>query len=133
MPAIFSEQQKEKLREQLLITGFELLKQFGYRKMTIDDITKKCAIAKGTFYRFFKSKEDFVYESINIFMALTSFNSVTVFTIVSIILLSFSFPSNALSINSCEKSIYRISPFNSTLLILVLSGITFCNFSHRIY
>ena len=31
MPAIFSEQQKEKLREQLLITGFELLKQFGYR------------------------------------------------------------------------------------------------------
>lgn len=62
-------------------------------------------------------------------MALTSFNSVTVFTIVSIILLSFSFPSNALSINSCEKSIYRISPFNSTLLILVLSGITFCNFS----
>ena len=35
MPAIFSEQQKEKLREQLLITGFELLKQFGYRKMTI--------------------------------------------------------------------------------------------------
>ena len=56
MPAIFSEQQKEKLREQLLITGFELLKQFGYRKMTIDDITKKCAIAKGTFYRFFKSK-----------------------------------------------------------------------------
>ena len=62
MPAIFSEQQKEKLREQLLITGFELLKQFGYRKMTIDDITKKCAIAKGTFYRFFKSKEDFVYE-----------------------------------------------------------------------
>ena len=62
MPAIFSEQQKEKLREQLLITGFELLKQFGYRKMTIDDITKKCAIAKGTFYRFFKSKEDFIYE-----------------------------------------------------------------------
>lgn len=62
MPAIFSQQQKEKLREQLLITGFELLKQFGYRKMTIDDITKKCAIAKGTFYRFFKSKEDFIYE-----------------------------------------------------------------------
>ena len=62
MPAIFSEQQKEKLREQLLITGFELLKQFGYRKMTIDDITKKCAIAKGTFLPLFKSKEDFVYE-----------------------------------------------------------------------
>lgn len=62
MPAIFSEQQKEKLREQLLLTGFDSLKQFGYRKMTIDDITKKCAIAKGTFYRFFKSKEDFIYE-----------------------------------------------------------------------
>ena len=41
MPAIFSEQQKEKLREQLLITGFELLKQFGYRKMTIDFLRVK--------------------------------------------------------------------------------------------
>lgn len=62
MPAIFNEHQKEKLRKQLLVTGFELLKQFGYRKMTIDDITKQCAIAKGTFYNFFKSKEQFIYE-----------------------------------------------------------------------
>ena len=34
MPAIFSEQQKEKLREQLLLTGFDSLKQFGYAHMT---------------------------------------------------------------------------------------------------
>lgn len=62
MPAIFSEKQKQALRNQLLTTGFELLKQYGYRKMTVEDLTKRCAIAKGTFYRFFKSKEDFVYE-----------------------------------------------------------------------
>lgn len=62
MPAIFSEQQRKKLRKQLLDTGFDLLKQSGYRKMTVSDLTKKCGIAKGTFYNFFNGKEDFTYE-----------------------------------------------------------------------
>ena len=62
MPAIFSERQKEILRQQLLDTGFDLLKKYGYRRMTIDILTKSCHIAKGTFYSFFKNKEDFLYE-----------------------------------------------------------------------
>ena len=61
MPAIFSEEQKEKLQIRLLTTGFELLKKYGYRRMTIDEVTKSCGIAKGTFYHFFKGKEEFIY------------------------------------------------------------------------
>lgn len=62
MPAIFSEEQKEKLQQQLLEVGFQLLKKYGYRRMTIDELTKSCGIAKGTFYNFFKNKEEFVYQ-----------------------------------------------------------------------
>lgn len=61
MPAIFSEEQKEKLQISLMTTGFELLKKYGYRRMTIDEVTKSCGIAKGTFYHFFKGKEEFIY------------------------------------------------------------------------
>lgn len=38
------------------------MKKYGYRRMTIDEITKSCGIAKGTFYNFFKSKEEFTYQ-----------------------------------------------------------------------
>lgn len=62
MPAIFTEEQKNKLQLKLLTAGFELLKKYGYRRMTIDEITKSCGIAKGTFYNFFKSKEEFTYQ-----------------------------------------------------------------------
>ncbi len=62
MPAIFSEEQKQKLQQQLLENGFELLKKMGYKRMTIDQLTKTCGIAKGTFYHFFKNKEEFAYQ-----------------------------------------------------------------------
>lgn len=62
MPAIFTEEQKEKLKQKLLSEGFELIKKYGYRRMTIDELTKQCGIAKGTFYNFFKSKEEFTYQ-----------------------------------------------------------------------
>ena len=62
MPAIFSDEQKMKLQEKLLSQGFELIKKYGYRRMTIDELTKSCGIAKGTFYNFFKNKEEFTYQ-----------------------------------------------------------------------
>ncbi|WP_423236510.1 TetR/AcrR family transcriptional regulator [Clostridium oryzae] len=40
------------------------VRENGIKKMTIDNIAKKADIGKGTFYHFFKSKEDFVYEVI---------------------------------------------------------------------
>ncbi|RDY23100.1 TetR/AcrR family transcriptional regulator [Romboutsia maritimum] len=62
MPLIFDESAKKHLRNQMLQNGFDLIKVYGLKKTTIEDITKKSGIAKGTFYNFFKNKEDFVYE-----------------------------------------------------------------------
>ncbi len=64
MPQIFDEAGRENLRIQLLDNGFELIKRFGLKKTSINDITKASGIATGTFYNFFKSKEDFVYHII---------------------------------------------------------------------
>ncbi|GAA0076010.1 TetR/AcrR family transcriptional regulator [Clostridium sp. CTA-5] len=64
MPLIFDEETKKHLRKQMLENGFQLIKLYGLKRTTVEDITKKSGVAKGTFYNFFKNKEDFVYEII---------------------------------------------------------------------
>lgn len=64
MPRIFDEPGREKLRVQLLENGFQLIKRFGLKKTSVKDITNACGIATGTFYNFFKTKEEFVYQII---------------------------------------------------------------------
>lgn len=54
-----SEEQKESQRKKLLVKGKELMLQYGIKKTTVDDIVNACKIAKGTFYLYFNSKEDF--------------------------------------------------------------------------
>jgi AcrR family transcriptional regulator len=62
MPAIFNEQNREAVRQNMLENGFELLKKYGFKRMTVADIAKACGLAKGTFYTFFPSKEEFIYQ-----------------------------------------------------------------------
>lgn len=62
MPQIFDKIGREKVREQLLETGFQLIKQYGLKKTSVADIAKKAGISTGTFYNFFSSKEEFVYQ-----------------------------------------------------------------------
>lgn len=62
MPAIFSNEEKEIVRNNLLLSGFELLKRYGYKKTLVEEIAKSAGIAKGTFYNFFDSKEHFFCE-----------------------------------------------------------------------
>lgn len=62
MPAIFTEETKEIVRNQMLESGYQLIKQYGVRRTTIADITKATGLAKGTFYSFFPSKEEFIYQ-----------------------------------------------------------------------
>ncbi len=54
----FSDTEKEKIRESLLIHGRELFSRYGLRKTSVDDITKAVKIAKGSFYSFYKTKEE---------------------------------------------------------------------------
>lgn len=63
MPAAFSHIEEERIRELLLAAGRKLFSQFGIRKTTLDALTAEAGIAKGSFYRFFPSKEE-LYMSI---------------------------------------------------------------------
>ncbi|MFO1444510.1 TetR/AcrR family transcriptional regulator [Bacillus sp. Bva_UNVM-123] len=58
----FTEQEKEQIRQSLLIKGKEIFIKYGLTKTSIDDIVLACGIGKGSFYKFFSSKEELYYE-----------------------------------------------------------------------
>lgn len=62
MPKIFSEQDRETIRQKLLNAGLKELSHKPYRSISIDSIAAEAGIAKGTFYHFFPSKETCFYE-----------------------------------------------------------------------
>lgn len=41
---------------EFISSGLELFKQYGYKKVSIEDICKKSGISKMTFYKYFKNK-----------------------------------------------------------------------------
>lgn len=51
-----------KTRQKLIITAENLLKQNGFNALSVEDITNAAGVAKGTFYVYFKHKEDIVKE-----------------------------------------------------------------------
>ena len=65
MPSIFSKEDKERIRTQLLAEGREMMLERGITKMNIDELAESAGISKGTFYNFFPSKQDFILEIIH--------------------------------------------------------------------
>jgi len=59
--ARFTESEKEQIRQCLLTKGKELFIKYGLSKTSIDDLVEACGIAKGSFYKFFSSKEELFY------------------------------------------------------------------------
>jgi AcrR family transcriptional regulator len=57
MPKPFSEDERDRIRAQLVDAGRECFTRFGPEKTTIEDLTSRVGIAKGSFYLFFDSKE----------------------------------------------------------------------------
>ncbi|WP_461863669.1 TetR/AcrR family transcriptional regulator [Thermococcus sp.] len=51
-----------KTREKLVNAAMELFASKGFDKTTVDEIVAKAGVAKGTFYLYFKSKEDLIKE-----------------------------------------------------------------------
>ncbi len=49
-------------KRKLLNAAFELLKEKGFEGINVEDITKRAGVGKGTFYTYFKRKEDIVLE-----------------------------------------------------------------------
>ncbi len=57
MPRIFNELETRQIKMTLMTRGKELFSTIGIKKTTIDDLVNAAGIAKGTFYKFFPSKE----------------------------------------------------------------------------
>lgn len=58
----FSEEERDRIHEELIQTGRELLVTYGPAKTTVKDITDPVGIAKPTFYQFFDAKSDLYVE-----------------------------------------------------------------------
>lgn len=58
----FTDIEKEHIKQDLLIKGRNIFIKYGLAKTSIDEIIRECGIAKGTFYKFFNSKEELYYE-----------------------------------------------------------------------
>ncbi|WP_049971630.1 TetR/AcrR family transcriptional regulator [Haladaptatus cibarius] len=58
----FDENQRERIRSELIEAGRDLFAQYGLQKTTIADLTDAVGIANGTFYQFFDSKELLYFE-----------------------------------------------------------------------
>lgn len=52
----------QETQRKLITAGLELLKEKGFDSINVEDITKKAGVAKGTFYTYFKRKEDIVLD-----------------------------------------------------------------------
>ncbi|NLI13540.1 TetR/AcrR family transcriptional regulator [Pelotomaculum propionicicum] len=61
----FTENEREQIRQCLLTKGKELFIRYGFAKTSIDDIVQACGIGKGSFYKFFSSKEELFYYIVN--------------------------------------------------------------------
>ena len=51
-----------KTREKIVSSAMELFAKKGFDKTTVDEIVAKAGVAKGTFYLYFKSKDDLIKE-----------------------------------------------------------------------
>ncbi len=54
-------------REELLDTALELFSSVGYERASVEQITEKVGVAKGTFYHYFESKQDLLGQLVDSF------------------------------------------------------------------
>ena len=62
MPTAFTDEEMKRIRSELIITGIRLSRELGLQRMSVEKLTEAVGIAKGSFYLFFGSKEDFILE-----------------------------------------------------------------------
>lgn len=64
MPKLVNEREKELILQAIFQNTIELIKEKGLRNVTVDDITQRANMAKGSFYKYYLSKEMCLYEVI---------------------------------------------------------------------
>lgn len=62
MPTAFTDEEMKRIRSELIHAGIRLSKELGMQRMSVERLTSAVGIAKGSFYLFFGSKEDFILE-----------------------------------------------------------------------
>lgn len=62
MPKGFSEKEKEQIQKTLIKEATVLFERYGIQKTTVEDIVKAAGISKGSFYIFYKSKEELFFD-----------------------------------------------------------------------
>ncbi len=80
MGRAFNEKEKEQIKHRLLDAGRELFTQYGLKKTSVEEITKKAGISKGAFYSFYSMKELLLWDIFNSFEEAYRENVMQMFT-----------------------------------------------------
>lgn len=65
MPKVaYSEEDRERIRTELVTAGLELMAKQGIQRTTVEQIYKKVGISRTFFYSFFATKEDLIVETL---------------------------------------------------------------------
>ena len=64
MPKVISNREKEMILDAIYQSTIELIKEKGLRGVTVDEITQNVNIAKGSFYKYYSTKEECLYQVI---------------------------------------------------------------------
>ena len=62
MGKAFSEEEKEKIKENIINTAIELFHNNGLKSFSISELTKRVGIAQGSFYNFWKDKDSLIID-----------------------------------------------------------------------
>ena len=62
MGRAFSEEEKEKIKENIMNTAIELFHNNGLKSLSISELTKRVGIAQGSFYNFWKDKDSLIID-----------------------------------------------------------------------
>ena len=66
MPKVaYSEEDRQRIRSELVKTGLELMSRQGIQHTTVEQISKKVGISRTFFYSFFPAKEDLMIQVFN--------------------------------------------------------------------
>lgn len=62
MPKRFDEKEKLQIRQKLMNAGRRLFTQYGVKKTNVSELTSTAGIAAGSFYTFYRSKEELFFD-----------------------------------------------------------------------
>ena len=68
MPKIYTAEEKRNIRASLRREGGKCLALYGVKKTTVDELVRRTAIPKGTFYLFYPSKEALFFDLLTTFV-----------------------------------------------------------------